>query len=128
MFKVLFGDYFLNYFPKLLSRNDSLHSTCDDRLPASKTCLEGHLRQTGSLLTLVGRMQVAEHSSTVHLEAPQLCNCNYLFVSSLMNAILRCIKKLALQRTDSVPFIIFPYSFIQWPHFIFMLQTCVYNS
>lgn len=29
---------------------------------------------------------VAEHSSTVHLEAPQLCSHNYLFISSLMNA------------------------------------------
>lgn len=73
-------------------------------------------------------MQVAKHSSIAQLEAPQLCNRNYLFVSSLMNAILKCIKNLALQRILSVPFIIFPYSFIHWPHFIFMLQTCVYNS
>lgn len=104
-------------------------TACTVKIPTNKIFLECHLRQIEFILTLVVRMQFAKHSSTLHLEAPQLCNNNYLFVSSFINAILKDREKSGSSKNGLCSFHnFFPYNFIQRPHFILMLQTCVQNS
>lgn len=63
----------MNYFLQFLCTSESytVFAYCRDKLPTNQNFI----------LTSVGRMQT---SSTLHVEAPHLCNSNHLSVSLLL--------------------------------------------
>lgn len=64
--RVLFGNYFLNYVLKLFCRN----RTYAVFVKTKYTELYSSSMTSEFILTLLGRLQAAKHSSTLNLEAP----------------------------------------------------------
>lgn len=65
-------------------------------------------------------MRDAKHSSTLHLEASQLCNSNYLFVSSCINAILKHIENSGSSKDSVGSFCNFSIQFHSAAPFLFL--------